>query len=97
MENKIVFKMAHHELTWSLSPSHSLSGARQPCVFKTYKSSKRFADQSRHLFPAAPLLLQLCFELSCLPSDWDTQLLTEKKKKTLPFKCPGPIKSNTNI
>lgn len=81
--------MAHDELTVSLSPSHSLSGAQPPCVFKTYKSSKSFADHSRHLFPAASLPLQLCFELSSLPSEHTAHLLkkyTEKNKKSCSIK-----------
>ena len=72
--------MAHNELTWFLSPSNSLSGAQQPCVFKTYKSSKSFADQSRRLFPAALLLLQLCFELF-LPALRAERTIAYRKKK----------------
>lgn len=52
--------MAHNELTAPLSPSHSLSGAQPPCVFKTYKSSKSFADQSPSL-PSFPTPLTTLF------------------------------------
>lgn len=88
--------MAHNELTWFLSPSNSLSGAQQPCVFKTYKSSKSFADQSRRLFPAALLLLQLCFELF-LPALRAERTIAYRKKKGKKENCPGSIKSNTKI
>lgn len=40
-----------------ISASHSSSGAQRLCVLKTYKSSKRFSNYCRHLFPAARLHL----------------------------------------
>lgn len=86
--------MAHHELTWSVSPSNSLSGAQQPCVFKTYKSSKSFADQSCRLFPAAPLLLQLCFELF-LPALRAEHTIAYRKN--CPKSARSWLKSNTKM